>query len=58
MRPFRRGTYLARDHLDTLIERALGSRYRFGDGWRGFGVVTIALYDEPPAGDEAPAGDR
>jgi hypothetical protein len=49
---FRRGTYLARGHLDTLIERALGRHYRFGEGWSGFGVVSISLYDSPPAGDE------
>jgi hypothetical protein len=50
VRAFRRGTYLARDHLETLIERALGNRYRFGEGWSGFGVVSISLYDSPPAG--------
>jgi hypothetical protein len=51
VRKFRRGTNLARDHLETLIERALGSCYRFGGGWSGFGVVSISLYDSPPAGD-------
>jgi hypothetical protein len=49
VRAFRRGTYLAREQLDTLIERALAERYRFGEGWRGFGVISISLYDEPPA---------
>jgi hypothetical protein len=49
VRQYRRGTYLGRDHLEALIERALGAHYSFGEGWRGFGVVSITLYDEPPA---------
>jgi hypothetical protein len=48
VRPFRRGTYLGHDHLETLIERALGSRYQSGGGWKGFAVVSIALYEESP----------
>lgn len=48
LRPYRRGTYLGRDHLETMIERALGSRYRFGAGWQGYAVVTISLYDRLP----------
>ena len=30
-------------------ERALGDRYRFGQGWTGFGVISISLFDEEPA---------
>jgi hypothetical protein len=56
VRPFRRGTYLARDHLETLIERALGNRYRFGAGWSGFGIVSISLYEQPPAGSHEEVG--
>ena len=47
VRAHRRGTSLARDHLEALIERSLGNRYRFGEGWRGFGVVSMSLYEEP-----------
>ena len=50
VRAFRHGTYLGRDHLETLVERALGSRYGFGQGWKGYGVVSISLYDEDPGG--------
>jgi hypothetical protein len=57
VRPFRRGTYLGHEHLETLIERALGSRYRFGVGWNGFGVVSIELYAEPPGEEASPAAD-
>jgi len=46
VRPYRRGTYLGDRHLEELIERALGSRYSFGEGWRGEGEVTIRLFDE------------
>lgn len=53
VQPYRRGTFLGRDHLQELIERALGDRYSFGAGWRGHAVVTIELYDEEP---DAPAG--
>jgi hypothetical protein len=52
VQPFRRGTYLDREHLDGLIERALADRYRFGAGWKGFGVVSITLYDEDPGDGE------
>jgi hypothetical protein len=63
VRAFRRGTYLGRDHLETLIERALGNRYRFGEGWSGFGIVSISFYEEPPAGSRGdvvagPPGER
>jgi len=58
VRRYRRGTYLGRDHLEALIERALGPRYRFGEGWRGYGVVSIVLYDElPPEGAEPASHD-
>jgi hypothetical protein len=51
VRPFRRGTYLGREHLETMIEGALGSRYQFGGGWKGFAVVSILLYEGPPPGE-------
>lgn len=47
VRPFRRGTYLGDEHLETLIEQTLGDRYRFGEGWDGFAVVSIALHEQP-----------
>jgi len=50
VRPYRRGTYLGAAHLEQLIERTLGERYRFGEGWSGHAVVSIRLYDEPPVG--------
>ncbi|MGZ4352867.1 MAG: hypothetical protein ACXVZL_08525 [Gaiellaceae bacterium] len=53
VRPYKRGTYLGDDYLELLIERALRDRYRFGEGWKGFAVVSIVLYDEAPAGDDA-----
>lgn len=55
VRPYRRGTYLDGDYLEQLIERALGKRYSFGQGWRGFGVVSIELYEQQPddGGDES-----
>jgi hypothetical protein len=55
VRPYRRGTYLGRDHLETMIERALGNRYRFGAGWRGHAVVSISLYDRQPDGESGGA---
>ena len=55
VRRYRRGTYLGRDHLETMIERALGNRYRFGAGWQGYAVVSISLYDRLPD-DELRAG--
>jgi len=58
VRPFRRGTYLGNEHLETLIERALGSRYRFGVGWKGFGVVSISFYEEPPRPDLTSSANR
>ena len=59
VRPFRRGTYLGHEHLETLIEHALGERYHFGAGWQGYGVVSISLYDRPPdvGGDGLDAKD-
>jgi len=48
VRPYRRGTYIAEEHLETLFERTLGPRYSFGQGWRGYAVISIDLYDEPP----------
>lgn len=56
VRPFRRGTYLGDDYLEELIERAVGERYRFGEGWTGYAVVSIALYEREPEGAE-PARD-
>lgn len=53
VRPYRRGTYLGDDHLESLVERALRGRYRFGEGWKGFAIVSIVLYDEAPAGKDA-----
>lgn len=52
VRPYRRGTYLGEDHLEALLERTLGSRYRFGEGWRGFAVVSVDLYETPPPDEE------
>jgi hypothetical protein len=46
VRQYHRGTYLAGEHLEELIERRLGDRYSFGQGWRGFAVVSIALYED------------
>lgn len=46
VRPYRRGTYLGDRHLEEMIERALGSRYSFGRGWRGEAEVTIRLFDK------------
>jgi hypothetical protein len=54
VRPYRRGTFLGEEHLEEVIERALGPRYRFGTGWRGQAVVTIRLYEEQKE-DSAPA---
>lgn len=51
VRPYRRGTYLGDQYLDSLVERSLGARYRFGEGWSGFAVVTIRLYEQPPDDD-------
>jgi hypothetical protein len=45
VRPYRRGTYLGEDHLEEVIERALGARYSFGRGWRGRAEVTIRLFE-------------
>jgi hypothetical protein len=53
VRPFRRGTYLGDDHVEMLIERALGNRYRFGAGWDGHAEVVIVLRERPPAGEAA-----
>jgi hypothetical protein len=46
VQPYRRGTLLGRDHLQVLIEHALGSRSSFGEGWRGRAVVRIELYED------------
>lgn len=48
VRPFRRGTYLGDEHLETLIEQTLGDRYRFGEGWDGVAVVSIQLHERRP----------
>jgi hypothetical protein len=45
VRPYRRGTYIGEEHLEDVIERALGPRYSFGRGWRGHAVVTIRLFE-------------
>ena len=41
VRPYRRGTYLGIDHVETLIEKALGPRYSYGNGWDGHALVSI-----------------
>jgi len=43
VRPFRRGTYLDREHLDALIERSLADRDRFGSGRKGYWTRTDAI---------------
>lgn len=48
VRPYRRGIFLADSHLEQLIERTLGDRYSFGQGWRGFALVSIKLYEQQP----------
>ena len=48
VRPYRRGTYLGGEHLETLIEQTLGDPYRFGEGWDGFAVVSIELRERRP----------
>ena len=53
VRPYRRGTYLGENHLEEMIERALGSRYSFGEGWRGEAEITIRLFDEREREDAA-----
>lgn len=45
VRPYRRGTYLGGHNLEEEIERALGSSYSFGEGWRGEAEITIRLFD-------------
>jgi hypothetical protein len=52
VRPYRRGTYLGEAYLDSLVEQALGRRYRFGEGWKGYAVVSLRLYAKPPQDDE------
>jgi hypothetical protein len=49
--PYRRGTYLGDEYLESLIERALRERYQFGLGWSGHAVVSIVFYEQPPADD-------
>jgi hypothetical protein len=57
VRPYRRGTYLGGDHLETLVERALADRYSYGGGWHGYAVISIAFHDrQPPDADEQPSG--
>lgn len=64
VRPFRRGTYLGNEHLEALIERAIGDRYSFGRGWEGFAVVSIVFHESAPPPDKTEprtgglAGDR
>jgi len=50
VRPYRRGTYLGADHLETVVERALGERYSYGGGWDGYAVVSIAFHERSPDG--------
>jgi len=45
VRPYHRGTYLGADHLETLIEKALGERYGYGRGWDGRAVVSIEFHE-------------
>jgi hypothetical protein len=33
VRPYRYGTYLDGEHLEQLVEQALGPRYTYGQGW-------------------------
>ena len=53
VRPYRRGTYLGDQTLEAMIERALGSHYSFGGGWRGEAEITIRLFDEREQEDAA-----
>jgi hypothetical protein len=53
VRPYRRGTYLGDRHLEEMIERALGSHYSFGGGWRGEVELTLRLFDERERRDAA-----
>ena len=53
VRPYRRGTYLGGHQLEDVIERALGSRCSFGEGWRGQAEITIRLFDEREREDAA-----
>jgi hypothetical protein len=46
VRPYRGGIYLGDEHLEQLIERTLGERYSFGQGWRGYAVVSIELREQ------------
>lgn len=46
VRPYRRGIYLGDRHIEEMIERALGSHWSFGEGWRGEAEITIRLFDE------------
>jgi len=55
VRPYRRGTFLGKDHLELLIERTLGTRYSFGQGWHGHARVSIELYEREPGGEERTA---
>jgi len=50
VRPYHRGTYLGAEHLETLIEKALGERYSYGRGWDGHAVVSIEFREagSPP----------
>lgn len=51
VQPYRRGTWLGHEHLQGLIERSLGERYSFGEGWQGHAVVSIQLYESEPEED-------
>lgn len=55
VRSYRRGIYLGGAHLEQLIERALGHRFSFGQGWRGYAVVSIELYEREPDAEAAEA---
>lgn len=53
VRPYHRGTYLGDRHVEEVIESALGSRYSFGEGWRGSAEITIRLFDTRKREDAA-----
>ena len=55
VRPYRRGTYLGDRHLEEAIERALGERYSFGEGWRGEAEITIRLFEAGGRGKAEPS---
>ena len=51
VRPYHRGTYIGAEHLESLIEKALGERYSYGRGWDGHAVVSIEFRETGAAPD-------